>query len=175
MADPVTGPMTRCPWCSAELSIPGAESCLVCGAALVSETGGPDPVIKGVTTLDTEAILRARSAVARPRSRLLSFITGEPPLETDGPASPGSLSRPPDEVRREMLRLQLEAEQADLVAEAVALRSDEFARRGIHVSQLGGVPEAAEPTADEGETTADEDETTADEPGATADRDAPGA
>ena len=185
----MTGPMTRCPWCSAELSIPGAESCLVCGAALVSETGGPDPEIKGVTTLDTEAILRARSAVAHPRSRLLSFITGEPPIETGGPASPGSLSRPPDEVRREMLRLQLEAEQADLVAEAVALRSDEFARRGIHLSQLGGEPEATGLTADEDEATAGdpgatagEGETTADEPGATAGedeatagRDAPGA
>lgn len=170
MADPMTGPITRCPWCSAELSIPGAERCLACGAALVSQTGGPDPEIRGVTTLDTEAILRARSEVARPRSRLFSFITGESAPETGGPASPGSLARPPDEVRREMLRLRLEAERADLVAEAVALRSDVFARQGIHVSQLGGEPEATEAT----EATAGEDEATAAEPESTARGDAPG-
>ena len=86
MADPMTGPVTRCPWCSADLPIPGAERCLACGAALVSQTGGPDAEIKGVTTLDTEAILRARSEVARPRSRLLSFITGEAPPEN--PSAP---------------------------------------------------------------------------------------
>jgi hypothetical protein len=138
MADPMTGPVTRCPWCSADLPIPGAERCLACGAALVSQTGGPDAEIKGVTTLDTEAILRARSEVARPRSRLLSFITGEAPVETGGSASPESLARPPDDVRREMLRLEYEARRADLEAETVALKSDVLARQGIHVSQLGG-------------------------------------
>ncbi len=146
MADPMTGPITRCPWCSAELSIPGAERCLVCGAVLVSQAGGPDPEIKGVTTLDTEAILRARSEVARPRSQIFSFITGEAPPETGGPPSPESLARPPAEVRREMLRLRLEAERADLVAETVALKSEVIAREGIHLSQLGGDREAAEPT-----------------------------
>ena len=138
MADPMTGPVTRCPWCSADLPIPGAERCLACGAALVSQTGGTDAEIKGVTTLDTEAILRARSEVARPRSRLLSFITGEAPVETGGPASPESLARPPDDVRREMLRLEYEARRADLEAETVALKSDVLASQGIHVSQLGG-------------------------------------
>ena len=39
MADPMNGPITRCPWCSAELSIPGAESCLACGATLVGAPG----------------------------------------------------------------------------------------------------------------------------------------
>jgi hypothetical protein len=138
MADPMTGPITRCPWCSAELSIPGAERCLACGAALVSPTGGPDLEIKGVTMLDPEAILRARADVARPKSRIFSFITGEAPPETGGPASPESLARPPADVRREMLRLELEAQQAEATAETVALKSDVLARRGIHVSQLGG-------------------------------------
>jgi hypothetical protein len=144
MADPMTGPITRCPWCSAELSIPGAEHCLACGAALVSPTGGPDPEIKGVTMLDPEAILRARADVARPKSRILSFITGEAPPETGGPASPESLARPPEDVRREMLRLELEAQQAEAVAETVALKSDVLAQRGIHVSQLGGEPAAVQ-------------------------------
>jgi hypothetical protein len=144
MTDPSTGPITRCPWCSAELSIPGAELCLACGAALTSRTGGPDPDIKGVTTLDPEAILRSRAGVARPKSRFLSFITGEGHQEAVGAASPESLAPPPDEVRREMLRLQYEAQRAELAAETVALKSDELTRRGIHVSQLGGEPAAAE-------------------------------
>ncbi len=153
MADPMTGPVTRCPWCSAELPIPGAERCPTCGAALVSTTGMPDAEIRGVTTVDPEAILAARSEGARPMSRFLSFITGDAPPETGGPASPESLAPPPDDVRREMLRLEYEARRADLEAETVALKSDELARRGIHVSQLGGdVPEepgeALEDTAD---------------------------
>lgn len=149
MADPMTGPITHCPWCSAELSIPGVERCPACGAVLASETGGPDPQIKGVTTLDTEAILRARSEVARPRSQLFSFITGEAPPETAGPPSPESLARPPAEVRREILRLRLEAERADLAAETLALKSEVIARQGIHVSQLGGDPDTTEPTTGE--------------------------
>ena len=144
--------------------MPDSERCPACGAALVSQTGGPDADIKGVTTLDTEAILRARSEVARPRNRLLSFITGEAPPETAGPASPESLARPPDDVRREMLRLEYEARRADLEAETVALKSDELARRGIHVSQLGeGVP--GEPADEPGTVAADEPGTVAaDEP-----------
>lgn len=148
MANSMTGPITRCPWCSAPLSVPGAERCLACGAALVSQAGVSDSDIKGVTTLDTEAILRARSEAARPRSRILSFITGEAPPETGGPASPESLAPPPDAVRREMLRLEYEARRADLEAETVALKSDELARQGIHVSQLGG-DEGLEPTPDQ--------------------------
>lgn len=121
----------------------------------------PDAVgeIKGVTTLDTEAILRARSEVSRPRSnRLLSFITGDVPGDTPDIGNPASLAPPPVAVRREMLRLQLEAEQAELEAEAVALKADVLARRGIHVSELAGpepargddsvpVPPGEEPTA----------------------------
>ena len=64
------------------------------------------------------------------------------------PARTRSRGRP-DEVRREMLRLQIEAERADLVAEAVALKSDELARRGIHLSDLaeGEVPDAGDEAA----------------------------
>jgi hypothetical protein len=99
--------------------------------------------IKGVTTLDTEAILRARSELSRPRSnRLLSFITGEMPVETGVAADPASLARPDVAVRREMLRLRIEAETADLQAESIALKADELARRGIHLSAIGAPPPA---------------------------------
>jgi hypothetical protein len=135
MAEAMSGPASHCPWCSAPLPDASVERCPSCGAALTAS--GAEGEIKGVTTLDTEAILRARSEVARPRSRILSFITGEVVPETgDGPGSAESLAPPPDEVRREMLRLQLEAERADLTAETVALKSDELARRGIPLSQL---------------------------------------
>src|SRR3954454_9617573 len=135
MAEPMSGPETHCPWCSAPLADPTVERCPSCGSAL--PVTGPEGEIKGVTTIDTEAILRARSDVARPRSRILSFITGEVTTETGGSASPESLAPPPDEVRREMLRLQLEAERADLAAETVALKSDELAKIGIPLAQLG--------------------------------------
>jgi hypothetical protein len=137
MAESMSGPVSQCPWCSAPLPDPAPERCPSCDAHVTAT--GAEGEIKGVTTLDTEAILRARSEVARPRSRILSFITGEVVAETgDGPASPESLAPPPDDVRREMLRLQLEAERADLAAETVALKSDELAKRGIHLSEIGG-------------------------------------
>jgi len=143
MADSMSGSAALCPWCSAPLPDPAVEQCPSCAAAL---TAAPDvpAEIKGVTTLDTEAILRARSEVARPQrgNRLLSFITGEMPADASPPANPASLAPPPDAVRREMLRLQHEAELADRAAEMVALKSDELARRGIHVSELAG-PEPA--------------------------------
>jgi hypothetical protein len=139
MAEPMTGPITVCPWCSAPLPDPAAEHCPSCGAALTASADAPAD-IKGVTTLDTEAILRARSELSRPQrsNRLLSFITGEMPVDTSTPANPDVFAPPPDEVRREMLRLQLEAERADLTAETVALKADELARRGIHLSEIGG-------------------------------------
>ena len=146
MADPMSGAITRCPWCSTELPDPTAEQCPTCGAMLIaSPDAGGD--IKGVTTLDTEAILRARSEVSRPRSnRLLSFITGEVPQEEPASASPGSVAPPDNAVRLEMLRLQAAAETADLEAEAVALKADELARRGIHLSELGSAAPDAPPS-----------------------------
>jgi hypothetical protein len=145
MPDPMTGPITQCPWCSAPLNDSTAELCPACGAALRTAPDAPSE-IKGVTTLDTEAILRARSEVSRPRSRILSFLTGEAPVETGGPASADSLAPPAGAVQREMLRLRLEAQRADLAAETVARKSDELARLGIHVSELGGDEERAEAT-----------------------------
>ena len=144
MADPMTGPTTRCPWCSAELPAPDVEHCPSCGAAL-TPAAGTEPQLPGVTTLDPEAILRARSEVARPRSRILSFITGEVTVESANATDPASFAPPSDDVRREMLRLQLEAERADLEAETVALKADVLAQRGIHVSDLGGSPAEADP------------------------------
>lgn len=124
MADPRTDAtaLDRCPWCSAPLPDPAAETCPSCGATLTSAT--PADGLPGVTTLDTEAILRARSAVSRPRSRLLSFITGEPDEGPPTPLSAESLAPPSEEVRREMLRMEIAAEVADLEAEVQSLETE---------------------------------------------------
>jgi hypothetical protein len=135
MADPMTGPAPRCQWCSAALPAPDLDVCPSCGATLTSPTATDD--IKGVTTLDTEAILRARADVARPRSRILSFITGEVPVETPGEAEAASLAPPDDAVRLEMLRLQIEAERADLEAESVSLKTEAVLEQGIDLTALG--------------------------------------
>ena len=141
MADAMSDPVNHCPWCSAPLPDPTVERCPSCDAVLASATAEGE--IRGVTTLDPEAILRARTEVARPRNRILSFITGDVGADAGEPANPESLAPPPDEVRREMLRLQLEAERADLTAETVALKADELVEKGIPLSQLGGDEPAA--------------------------------
>ncbi len=142
MADQMSGPITRCQWCSAELPAPDVERCPSCGATLTSATG-TEPQLPGVTALDPQAIIRARSEVARPRSRILSFLTGDMTPEPGGSDDPASWAPPSSEVRREMLRLQIEAERADLEAETVALKADVLAQRGIPLSALGGdEPEA---------------------------------
>jgi hypothetical protein len=134
----MTDPTPHCPWCSAPLPAGVHETCPSCGATLTSATGA-EPDIKGVTTLDPMAIIQARAEVARPRSRIMSFITGEAPGEQPDPsANPESLAPPPDAVRREMRRLEIEAERADLEAETVALKTDVVVEMGIPLSALGG-------------------------------------
>jgi hypothetical protein len=144
MSDELTDATVHCPWCSAVLPDENAATCPSCGATLTSATG-VEPDIRGVTTLDHEAILRARSETARPRNRLLSFITGEVAVSaTDDPAAAASLAPPADEVRREMLRLQLEAERASLEAESIAIKADTVVEQGIDLTSLGGDEDAVE-------------------------------
>src|SRR5215204_3349339 len=145
MADPMTGPAPHCQWCSAPLPAAELATCPSCGATLTSTTGGEE--IKGVTTLDPEAILRARSEVARPRSRLLSFITGEQAVEVGGPEEAESLAPPDDAVRLEMLRLELDAERADLEAEAVSMKADVVVEQNIDLVALAQDAEEADPDA----------------------------
>ena len=133
MAEPTTDaqpPVFRCQWCSAPLPAGDLETCPSCGATLTSSPLADQ--LPGVTTLDTEAILRARSAVARPRSRLLSFITGETDEGTaEAAASAESLAPPSADVRREMLRLELAAEVADLEAEVQSLETEARLEAGV--------------------------------------------
>ena len=108
-----------CPWCSAPYT-GDPETCPSCGAALTVDPA-TDPTLPGLTAIDAAAIVRAKTPVPRQRSRLLSWISGEYPDESPTATEVGAL-RPPDaDVRREMLRLALEAEVANLQAEADAL------------------------------------------------------
>jgi hypothetical protein len=106
----------RCPWCSAELPSSGDAACPSCSATLVGEA---DPQIPGLTTLAPAAVRTGRSA--RRPSRLMKWISGEPGDEVLAPLpAPGSLAPPSDDVRREILRLEIQAALADLTAEAGA-------------------------------------------------------
>jgi hypothetical protein len=111
-----------CPWCSATY-MGDRETCPSCGAALTADPA-TDPSLPGLTAIDTAAIVRAKTPTARPRNRILSWISGEYPDETAGPADAGALAPPDLAVRREILRLELEAEVANLQAEADALLAE---------------------------------------------------
>jgi hypothetical protein len=111
-----------CPWCSARYT-GEPDTCPSCGAALAVDPA-TDPALPGLTAIDAAAIVRAKTPVARPRNRLLSWISGEYPDDPPSTTETGALAPPPVEVRREMLRLEIEAEMANLQAEAGALLAD---------------------------------------------------
>ena len=112
----------HCPWCSAELPPEAGENCPSCGATLVGES---EAALPGVTAIDAEAIVRnARMPTAQRRSRILSWFGGEDTTPDEAPAPPGSLAPPPPDVRREILRLELEADIANLQAEADSIVAD---------------------------------------------------
>lgn len=105
----------RCPWCSASLPVEVVERCPSCGASLV-EPGGDLP---GLTHVDPDALRPGRQVTAKPRG-ILGFLSGEYEA-AEASAPEGALAPPPEEVRREMLRMELAAAEAELAAsEAIA-------------------------------------------------------
>lgn len=138
-----------CPWCSARYT-GEPDTCPSCGAALAVDPA-TDPALPGLTSIDAAAIVRAKTPVARPRSRLLSWISGEYPDETPSPAEVGALAPPDPDVRREMLRLELEAEVANLQAEADALMADAAVEGGTPGAPAvdAAAPEAVDAAAPE--------------------------
>jgi hypothetical protein len=78
-----------------------------------------------VTAIDHEALLRAgREPVRQPRSRLLSWLSGEYVDDAATPAAPEAIGPPGADVRAEILRLEIEAELADRQAEATSILAD---------------------------------------------------
>jgi hypothetical protein len=122
-------PTPHCNWCSAPLPSDHETVCPSCGATLL---GDGDTSVPGLTAIDAEAILRsARAAKAKPRSRLLGWISGDYDDEASGTtAAPGSLAPPPEDVRREMLRLELEAQVANAQAEVESMAADVAVEHG---------------------------------------------
>jgi hypothetical protein len=108
-----------CPWCSATYT-GDPETCPSCGAVLAVDPAA-DPSLPGLTAIDPAALVRAKTPATRSRNRLLSWISGDYPDEAGDPADAGALAPPDLAVRREILRLELEAEVANLQAEADAL------------------------------------------------------
>jgi hypothetical protein len=126
-----------CPWCSATYT-GDPEDCPSCGAAL-SVDPTTDTSLPGLTAIDAAAIVRAKTPVTRPRNRILSWISGEYPDEVPSAAEAGALAPPDLDVRREMLRLELEAEVANLQAEADSL----LAEATVEGRVPAALPEAA--------------------------------
>lgn len=111
-----------CPWCSASYT-GDPENCPSCGATL-SPDPAIDPSLPGLTAIDAAAIVRSKTPTSKPRNRLLSWISGEYPEEGVSSADAAALAPPDQAVRREILRLELEAEVANLQAEADAMLSE---------------------------------------------------
>ena len=110
-----------CPWCSAVLPSTDLETCPSCKATLTS-TG--EAALPGVTAIDHEALLRSNRPVRQPRSRFLSWLSGEYVEESGLPADQQAIAPPDAAVRAEILRLEIEAELADRQAEADSLMAD---------------------------------------------------
>jgi len=99
----------HCPWCSAALPSETAARCPSCGATVHEETVDEIP---GVTRIDPEAILRARSPAPKSRG-LIGWLAGDY-VDEGPPVAPGTFAPPPDDVKREMLRLELAALEAEV-------------------------------------------------------------
>lgn len=107
----------HCPWCSAALASTDLAICSSCGAQL---NPAHDSDVPGVTTIDVKALAWKAGSAPR-RNKILSWISGESDDTPDlSGASAGAVEPPSLAVRREMLRLELEAEGISLPAELEA-------------------------------------------------------
>ena len=135
----------HCPWCSHVLPSTDLEICPSCKATLTS-TG--EAALPGVTAIDHEALLRTSREPRPQRNRILSWLSGEYVEETAAPAEPQAIAPPDLEVRREILRLELEAEIADKQAEADSIMAD-AAVEGRPLPGLEVVEEAGDEAAED--------------------------
>ncbi len=118
-----------CPWCSAPLKTAREASCPSCGAALHEAMESEVP---GVTRVDHEAILRARTPGQRSRS-LVGWLSGEYAADAT-PASLEGIAPPDDAVRREMIRLEVAALQAEAQAAQAEAAAELAEARGLNLA-----------------------------------------
>ena len=137
-----TGP--RCPWCSAALPSDDLVTCPSCGAQL---NGPTEAEVPGVTTIDVAALAWKAGAPPR-RSKIMSWISGDSDDEVESPGGSSAAVEPPSlAVRREMLRLELEAEgislphdaEPSVVEEAAAETTTEAAGTTAEAAQAAEV------------------------------------
>lgn len=105
-----TGETATCPWCSATVPVE-ASTCPACGASLRDAAEGD---ILGVTQVDPAAVAKAKR-IRSPRQIAAFLGVGAGPAE-DEPI--GKVEPPSDAVRREMLRLELAALDAEIEAKS---------------------------------------------------------
>ena len=99
-----------CPWCSSTVPVE-AVTCPSCGAQLRDAAEGE---ILGVTQIDPAAIVGIKRAKG---GMLVSWLGGDSSPEEE---SGGKVEPPSEAVRREMLRLELAAIDAELEAKRIA-------------------------------------------------------
>ena len=105
-----SGETATCAWCSATVPVEAA-TCPNCGASL---RDGAEGDILGVTQVDPAAVSRAKRI--RSARNIAAFLgVGDGPDE-DEPI--GKVEPPSDEVRQEMLRLELAAIDAEIEAKS---------------------------------------------------------
>jgi len=131
-------PAPACPWCSAPLPSADATACPRCEARLVEDEGIDIP---GVTAVDP-GLLAAAAAPRKVKRTFGSLLVGDdneipPPSEAEMPA----LAPPDLEVRREMLRLELEARLTGLRAEVQAMEAEDRVDDGPTPPEPGGAAE----------------------------------
>ncbi|HUG28965.1 MAG TPA: hypothetical protein VMQ65_00415 [Candidatus Limnocylindria bacterium] len=116
------GETATCPWCSA--TVPAeATTCPSCDASLRDAADGD---ILGVTQVDPAAVARARR-IRSPRNIVAFLGVGDGPAE-DEPI--GKVEPPSDEVRQEMLRLELAALDAEIEAKFKEASAQQALPRG---------------------------------------------
>ena len=134
---PPAAPGARCPWCSAPIASADDVTCGACGATL---QGDPAVEIPGLTAIDAQHASRAAAPRKVRRTFGALFVGGDDEIQQPSAAELPALALPDAEVRREMLRLQLDAELADLTARAAAMAAE----RGILVPASPDAPPDAD-------------------------------
>ncbi len=145
-----------CPWCSGALA-PAAKDCPSCGAQLIADSESDLP---GLTTVDPRP--RRAEASLKSRNRLLSWISGDDGEDVPTKAEAQAVARPDTAVQMEILRLQIEADLADLKAEAASIAADSLLATGVPTTP-DEVPPAGDVLAKE-DAPAVEDAPAADDP-----------
>jgi hypothetical protein len=112
-----TGDSTTCPWCSAAVPAEVAR-CPSCGAALRDAVDGE---VLGVTQVDVAATSKLSRMTKQP-GRLATWLGAE--RTTENPELAGRIEPPSEEVRKEMLRLELAAIDAEIEAKRLAVEQN---------------------------------------------------